>query len=497
MAMQKTAQTADNRKITIRISAKDFITSLMCFVFSRASLLTYMNPCGMAMYAACFSPAGWYYALVAAVSGIIIEKGDATAIRYILALGIATPLIGLFEKGGIVFRGLAVSIAYVGVSAFLMITDGFLMYDMIFVAFESFVCFVSVLILKNSETLIMRCKNAKSFTSGEAVTLVACVCLFILSCSRVPEVFGLKLYTMISIFIMLCVALRGPVAAGCAGIILGTVISFAQMETVSVVGAYALCAFVAGVFCRYSRLGVLLGFTLANGVITAFLQDTAEIVVNPIEVIAAGIVFATLPSKTMGAICSFIKNLSARPHNATNSGAARLGAISKELTQLSQIYQKACTPKKLGKYYINSLFNVCVERTCTACRLKYSCWQSATYRNYEYMSQMLKYADSKGGLDMKGLPSEFAAQCINKEKFVTVFNYMYDVYRTDRMWLEKMYRVRLAMASQIKCVADALAKQLPLKKQLYRVDSASIQKPKNGETVCGDSVCELALPWGD
>ena len=287
MSTQNTAQSAE-RKITIKLSAKDFVTSIMCFVFSRATLLTYMNPFGMAMYTAGFSPTGWYYALVAAISGIILAKGDATSVRYILTLGLSTPVIGLFEKGGIVFRGLCISLCYIGVSAFLMATDGFLMYDMIFIAFESFICFVSVLVLGGSTHLIMNGKKTEVLTPGQAVTVVACVCLFVLSFAGLPEVYGLKLYTMISIFIILCVALEGPVKAGCAGIILGTVISFAETEDVSVIGAYALCSFAAGLLNRYSRLGVLLGFTLANGVITAFLQNSAEILVDPIEVLISG-----------------------------------------------------------------------------------------------------------------------------------------------------------------------------------------------------------------
>ena len=495
----ETTHSPSNKKITIRISARDFLTSVMCFVFSKATLLSYMNPFGMAIYAANFTPTGWYWALVSSVMGIIITKGDMTAARYIFALGLATPIVGIFDKGGVVFRSVVMSLSYFAVSMALSFADGFLMYDVIFVAFESFICFVSTVMLCNVTQTIMEYKNSSAINTGQAVAIVAAVCIFILSCAGVPPVFGLNVCSLICIFLLLCIGLaKGPVAAAAAGIIGGTVVSFAYLESVSVIGAFALCAFVAGLFRRYSRLGVLLGFTLANGVITAFLNDTVSVLVNPIEVIDAGIVFVTLPHKTLSLFCSFPDKLSQKQYDRQiSTPAEHINNMSECLGELSVIYKQSCNPRRLGKKYTNNLFNACVERACTNCNLKYNCWQSATYRNYEYMSQMLQYANSKGYLDNDGLPKEFAKQCAKSDEFVRVFNFLYDVYKTDKMWLEKMYRIRLVMARQLECISRAMTKQYQLGKVMYSVQSYCIQNSKAGETVCGDSVCELELFCGD
>ena len=495
----KATHTSSNKKITIKVSAKDFLTSLMCFVFSRATLLSYMNPFGMAMYAANFTGTGWYWALVAAITGIITTKGDMTSVRYILALGLATPVIGIFDKCGLVAKSLIMSLSYLAVSIFLMASDGFLMYDVICVAFESFICFVSVLMLGNVTQTIMEYKNSRTISTQQVASIVAAIAVFILSCAQVPDIFGLNVCSLISIFLMLCIALgSGSVAAAAAGVIAGTVVSFAYLESVSVIGAFALCSFAAGLFRRYSRLGVLLGFTLANGVITAFLNDTVNVIINPIEVATAGIVFVTMPPKTLALFCTFPRKLAQKPKDkqiATQSDY--INQMSKSLGELSVIYRESCTPRKLGKKYTNNLFNTCVERACTSCNLKYNCWQSATYRNYEYMSRMLQYANSKGCLDVAGLPEEFAKQCVKCEEFVRVFNFMYDVYKTDKMWLEKMYRVRLVMARQLECISKAMNRQTKAGEILYSVQSHSLQNAKKGEAVCGDSLCELQLPQGD
>ncbi len=494
-----TTQQASSKKITIKISARDFLTSLMCFVFSKATLLSYMNPFGMAVYAANFTPSGWYWALVATVMGIITTKGDMTSVRYIFALGVATPLIGIFDKGGVVFKAIVMSVSYLAVSMFLMMTDSFLMYDIICIAFESFICFVSAIMLGNVTQTIMDYKNSPDIRAGHVIAVVYAVCIFVLSCARVPDIFGLNVCSMLCIFLLLCIALgNGWQVAAAAGIIGGTVVSFAQFESASLIGAFALCSFAAGLFRRYSRLGVVLGFTLANGVITAFLNDTVNVLVNPVEVAVAGIVFVTLPSKTLALFCTFPAKLVQKPKDKQLAGRADyIKAMSQSLGELSVIYRESCTPRKLGKKYTNNLFNACVERACTNCNLKYNCWQSATYRNYEYMSRMLQYANSKGSLDVAGLPEEFSKQCVKCDEFVRVFNFMYDVYKADKMWMEKMYRIRLVMAQQLECISKAMTRQHQSGKIMYSLKSYGEQNAKKGETVCGDSVCELQLPQGD
>ena len=500
----KTTESVSDKKITLKISAKDFLIALICFALSKAKLLTYMNPFGLAFYAATFSPTGWYYSFIASIIGIISSKGDFTAFRYILALGIATPIIGLSDKRKTTFKALIMSLSYFVVCTLLMISGGFLLYDYIYIAFESFICFTSIYVLSDVIEVITNYKSKKTFSNSERVSVIATISLLILATASAPDIFGLKPYSLIAIFIILCVNLKQTCMVGAtAGVIMGMVISMTYYESVSIIGAYTFCSFMAGLLKRYSRLGVLLGFTLGNAIITAFLNDTFYLLINPIEVITAGLVFATLPKKTL----SFFLDLTDKVTNTANEAYSdeplydngRIDNMSRHLSSLSDIYSRDCVHRVLGKQYINHLFNMCVDRVCTNCGLKFACWQSATYRNYEYMSKMFEYANKKGSLDNNGLPAEFSKRCVKKEEFIRGFNFSYDIYKTDKMWLEKLFRIRSLMSYQLKAISKSLSETANdvSAEQRYTVNSYSIQKNKDGETVCGDSLCEINLRNGN
>ena len=162
------------------------------------------------------------------------------------------------------------------------------------------------------------------------------------------------------------------------------------------------------------------------------------------------------------------------------------------------MYSEDIRPKILGKQYINNLFNLCVDRVCSGCGLKMSCWQSSTYRNYEYMSKMFECAHKKGVLDTAGLPEEFIKRCVKKEEFVRGFNFCYDIYKTDKIWLDKIYRIKNLMSGQLMAVSHSLdncfEKQYHAQ---YNIMSHFVQQNKTGESVCGDSVCEVQLADGN
>ena len=457
-------------KIIFKLSTADFVVSVICFVLSRAKLLTYMNPFGMAAYTALFTNTGWFYAMVCTGAGIIISKGDYTALRYLLALGLATPILGIWDKHrSPFFRGAVMSLSYFGVSLCLLLTEGFLLYDFIYFSFEAFVCFVSVYLIDDIVPLIHQYKSRKSLSPGELTAIASVAAMIVLSCWSIPPLFGINIASLIAVFIILAVNLEGNCALGAAvGVIMGLAVSMGSYESVSIVGAYTFGSFVSGLFKKYSRLGVLLGFTLANAVVTAFLNDTGTVLINPIEVLTAGVVFVTLPPKTLAVFTDFSKKaigISAPRQDFDTTSClgqavyAECGVLADALGNLADIYALDSRQKRPGKRYINSLFNKCADNVCSGCGLRFGCWQSTVHNNYQYMLEMLEYAINNGGIDIAHLPKKFAERCVKKEDFVRVFNLVYNIYQADRMWLDKTCRLHGLMSGQL-AAASKSARQL-------------------------------------
>lgn len=500
--MENTANKTDyNKKIIVKISAKDFLISLLCFIMSKIQFMLYMNPFGMAFYGATFTPTGWYWSLVALIIGTAFSKGDFTAFRYILSAGLATPVIAFSKSSKPVFRALTISLCYLIVSTALMFTGKFLTYDYIVVTFESFICFIFCYLLNGTADVLINYSKKEEFTQNETVSVVVTVFLLLLWIASFPDIAGFRLCALVSVFVLMYIAnSHGIYMVAAGGIITGFAICIAQQQSVSVVGSYAFCSLASVLFKKYGRLGVFFGFTFANTIITAFFNDDLYLLINPMEIFIAGMVFVSFPKKAIYKVNKFFDKLfnKDKANNQKIYNRDTIKEISKNLSQLSQLYLKDLKPRVLGKQYVNNLFNMCVERVCSNCGLKMSCWQSSTYRNYEYMSKMFEYAHKKGHLDSGGLPSEFLKRCVKKDEFIRGFNFCYDLYNTDRIWLNKIFRIKTLMSHQLSAIANSL--ETCFEKDMYvdyKLISDFCQQNKTGESVCGDCVCELDLPDGN
>lgn len=501
--MENTAnKTYNHKKIIVKISAGDFLTALLNFVMSNIQFMLYMNPFGMAFYSATFTPTGWYWSFFALVIGTVFSKGDFTSVRYILASGLATPVIAFSKSNKPVFRALVISVSYLLVSTALMFTGKFLKYDYIVVAFESFICFVFCCLLNGVSDVFMNYKQKDTFTQSESVSVTVTLLLLLSATSAISDLFGLRMCDLVAVFALMCLCINGSIGTVVTGgVLTGVAVCVAGGQSVAVVGAYAFCSIVSAFFKKYSRLGIFFGFTFANTIITAFFNREFYLLINPLEIFVSGIVFVALPPKTINMFNNFFDKLCQKEayyQKKPQYNYDRIKDLSDSLSILSLMYSKDLRAKVLGRQYINNLFNMCVDRVCRGCGLKMSCWQNSTYRNYEYMSKMFEYAHKKGTLDISGLPEEFVKRCVKKEEFIRGFNFCYDIYKTDKIWLDKIFRIKSLMSDQLMAVSHSLNTCFEKQYQnRYNVTSHFVQQNKTGESVCGDCVCEVQLADGN
>lgn len=452
------------KRLLSSIAAEDIIISAANFMLSKAILLKCMAPFGMAFFAATFSPSGWFYALGAAIVGSLFSRTE-NLWGHILAFALTAAILGLSEKRGkTLFKALTVSVVYFGVSLILMTADYFVLYDFIIRAFESFICFVTVYLLDSVAPVLANYKKRTFLNHNEVMGIIALAALFILSLASSEKIMGIAPASFIALFIIMAVSYKGDIMLSTtAGIIFGLALSLNKTGSAAMVGAYAFVAFCAGFFRKYSRLGIVLGATLANAIITAFMNDTADILINPLELTLAGLIFATIPLKTISVFTEFAQKAS-DISSISNMYRDKLGQarqenllqISNAFAKLGDIYRRDCYIRRPGKQYTSKLFDYVGEKVCSSCSLRFGCWQSDRQNMYAYMMSMLNKASRSGALCTGDLPRKFADKCTHTDEFVSCFNFMYDLYKTDCVWLEKMQDCRHLMAGQMDEISDII-----------------------------------------
>ena len=455
------------KKLFAKIAARDVLISLMCFILSRAKLLGSITPFGMAFFAASFSHTGWFYAMLSAIIAVPSVHPGMDSVRYVITLGFTAAVLGISDsRQKTLFKALTVSLVYFVVSLLMQTAYGFSLYDFIVQSFESFLCFVGVYAISSVAPVVADYRKRTFLSHSEIIGIISLAAMTVMSLSSTPAIFGLNPASFVSLFLIMAVSYKGDIMiSSSCGIILGLALTLSTNGPASLTGAYAIAGFAAGFFSRYSRLGIVLGVTLANAVITAFMNDSAFMLINPIEVLLAGIIFATMPQKTVNIFTDFAKKAadissvaSAQAERVSIMREERLETMAESFKKIADIYRRDCYLRQPGKQYIAKLFDYAAEKSCTSCVRRFDCWQKNKKSTLAYMNSMLSKAASKGTLETGDMPENFAESCIKKDEFTKNFNFVYDIYKTDKLWLEKMFETRLLIVNQMEGISKILEK---------------------------------------
>ena len=453
------------KRLVSALTVRDVLICVLCYMLSRAAIFDSITPFGIAFFAVSFSNIGWFYALICSAIGVLTVHTGMDSLRYIITLGFSTAVLGLTDAGHKrLFKALTVSLIYFAVCFFMQTAYGFKLYEFIVQSFEAFLCFVSVFAIASVVPVITSYKKRNYLSHGEIVGIITIAAMVIISFTSLPPLFGINLSSCMALFLIMAVSYRGDIMiSSCAGIIFGIALALSRNASAAIVGAYAVVGFSAGFFSRYSRLCTVLGVTLANAVMIAFMPDTGGVLINPVEVFVIGMVFAMLPKKTAAVFTDFAgkaaetgRLFSSCEKQSDSAFGEKLYDTSLAFGRIADVYRRDCFLRKPGKQYMTRLFDYICEKSCNGCDRHFECWIKRKQNTLACLNSMITKAEETGFCTVELLPGYFRENCINHTELIKAFDSVYNIYKTDRMWLDKMYETRMLMVNQLEGVSDIL-----------------------------------------
>jgi len=441
-------------KFLLNISISDFAYILLCYFMSGCVFLEGRTPFALSAYAASFIPGKWLIFFVSASLGIIRFRMDLSAFFYIAALVGATFAMG-FSKNRPYIKALCIS-SFLLISSLLEnIINSAYWYEYMITVIECVLCYLGVHIFSVAVPLIINAKERRYILDTEVFSVYVLIALIVRCTVNLPLFLGMDISVILSIILLLIINLGGGVSTSSAmGIVFGFVTG-GDVSVVSSVGAFAFSSLCSGFLSRFGRWGVVLGFVLANTALAAFFPQE-EIPFDIFEIMSAAIVFSFLPAYLTEYISSFPNKT---VHMATkafveqdkiqNVIVKRLGKLSDSYRELSLCYDKCFENKNMSKDYIIHMLDTASARICPDCGLKYNCWERCYKESYKSMIDMLTIAEEKGLLDVTDVPSPLKDKCIKLSEFVKEFNCMYEVYKVEKIWQQKLNESRMLVSSQL------------------------------------------------
>ncbi|PKM51502.1 MAG: stage II sporulation protein E [Firmicutes bacterium HGW-Firmicutes-7] len=300
-------------------------------------------------------------------------------------------------------------------------------------------------------------------TNKEGVAKETFISFSILACAATLGMMGI---TVIQVSLLQLIALNVLLYIGFqygleASSIMGVAIGFAAYYTKSsgVVDEFiiwSILGVVAGLFRDIGKVGTAIAY------FTAFIFLTLQYGPNGIDfktmemlILTIGL-FLLMPTRKKERIIQRElteeneNELEKMIHQKLNRFALTYENIAKKFVRVKPLQEQ------LTNNEINQLIDHVADKVCKECSMCNMCWQKDFYDTYRAVYSILSAVESKGEVLVEDIPSEFYKQCLKVDEFVIMVNRVFEIYKTNLRWENKMIEHRGLFADQFLNVSNII-----------------------------------------
>ncbi len=308
--------------------------------------------------------------------------------------------------------------------------------------------------------------------------------------------------------VLLCVLLaytayeRGLVAGASAGLGLGLTADLCAGTGSGIFTAgLGLAGLMAGSRTGHRRSSAALAFLLAA---LAALLPAREPLAQPLlleSAIGAGL-FLMLPGRLFGG-----KRVK-RAETAADGPAAR-NRLKEQLVKaagaLRDLYDSMGRENRQSTEENPAIiFDRAAEKVCRGCALCDLCWQKEYTGTFNALNDATPYLLERGRAVAKDFPDYFASRCIHMPDFLTAVNGELSAFLLRRQYRRQLEETRRSARGQYAQLSELLTATaaglggdaVPAAEDLSDCRIGAVLRPKEGETVCGDTVLSFQTEPG-
>ena len=437
----------------------------LAFMLGRASLVGGLMPFGTVLYASTLGINAnrvlvAVFIMLGMITGGAKEQVYITLASMLLFNAINIPFKS--SKSKLTFRHAV--IGFISVIIPEMVTvylQGFLLYDFLRALFHGFIVFTLIFIFRNAMP-VLNLKKGHIINNEEMISIAIVAALAISGLADL-QVLGIAFKNVICILVILAFSYKcGPGVGSAVGVTVGLIVSMSTTSSPLIIASYAFCGLLSGVLRQLGKVGSCLGFVLGNAILTIYLNGSVEVLIYLKEIILAIFVFMLVPQKTIEKLAAII-DTSMEVHPDKKSYSLRIKEITVEkLNKFSRAFKELAktfseiseTSVVANKQDISSLFDRVADKVCKDCSLCMHCWDRNFYNTYQVMFKVVEKLDSKGRIEGSDIPEYFLERCERIEDFVKSINNVYELFKVDMVWKNKIGESRGLVSQQL----DGLSK---------------------------------------
>lgn len=459
----------------------------LAFLLGRASVTGGLMPFGMAVYAVTHGQKFNRLLLaITVLSGILSGGGREQLYTAVASMVFFTlmmlPLGGMGARENVI-KGAVGFVSVIIPEMVSVYLHGFLVYDMLRAFFNGFLVFSMVMVFSNATPLLSGVR--KYAFSNEEVISIAIIAALALAGLGEFQILGITVKNVLCIILILLFSYRsGPGVGAAIGVTVGLIMNMSTTSTPLVIGSYAFCGLLSGIFRKLGRPGSALGFILGNTVLTLYLSGSTEVFIYLKEISLAAAVFILLPKSIIEGLAGrFIKEQGSDTDKAGYSkrikemAREKLKKFARAFSELAKTFSEISDTSQVAeKADITTMFDRVADKVCKDCSLCMHCWDRNFYSTYQVLFNIVEKLETKGHIDTSDIPQHFIDKCERIYDFTAAVNNSYELFKMDMMWKGRINESRTLVAQQLEGLSkvvsrlgDEIGRDVQFKEEMERV----------------------------
>jgi len=460
-----------NEIITIFIGAFGFFVG-------RVMVFTFVNPLMLPFLAVFIGAKKSFYITAFFVSlGLTTRLGDLFTIRYLIAVVLLCMYHYFATKVSEGNPNSFWSLKYVAaVTAFITfitgagfsVLYGFSPFLFTITILETILAGTLVFVLKRAHTILTGRRRKVNLLSGEDIASITIILSGVIAGASDIYVGAMPLRIFFCVYILLIVSHKGNSSmAATAGLLLGFFLHLAGYWDISWAVILAIAG-IGGGFAKslltshnakeYARPLVIVGVGFFGGVALFILLPSMFNFAKIYSLIAAGLAFVLTPQSfyfnVASAIDPVLDSADDYMDKIKEETTRRLNSFSSAFEKLAYTFSGLSKPKTgLNKHDISILIDELTNRACINCPSLQWCWEDDLFNTHQQVFSMLNSCSSKGKATAFDLSKDFVKECKNPENLVGELNAIFNIYRNDLRWHNRIAESRELISQQLHGVA--------------------------------------------
>ena len=463
---------------------KNIVLYGISFMLSMVGIGGEFSIFSISMLGACFaSSVPTLGIILVSLIGNLVKYGIGGALGYFLTalvliatLFIVRPIYNETERNEKIKISKNVFLSILLIQIVKLAMSGFTIYDILSSITVAIIGLVFYKIFVNSTVVLQDFWIKKAFTIEELIGASLILAISVGAFGDI-SIFGFGIKNILSILIVMILGWKNGILVGAtSGVTIGVTLGVITGSEPIMIAAYAISGMMAGIFNRFGKIGVVIGFALGN-IILAYVSNGYTIeLIHFKEILIAFIGLLAVPNNLQIELEEFIGNKTLLP--VTPEGALnRSKEVAENLTQVSEAIQEMATTYhevEEPSYQTNKQMFIAELLNNLEPYKNNMLYEDMANAEGEIVHKIFQYLLDKQEIDRQAL-LEIFAECNsyiigfddkeisqyleeNISQIVRMINVSYKVVKSDFIWKKRVEENQKNMGKQLDGVSKAIQK---------------------------------------